>query len=415
MALIDLRCDGVSKRYRRTTPRKTAGLGALAGFVEGFRTRVDDFWAVRDVSFEVARGDTLGLVGRNGAGKSTMLKLLGGITGPTEGEITLVGKLSAMIEVGSGFHPELTGRENVFLSGAILGMRRREIAARLDSIADFSGVAAFLDMPVKHYSSGMYVRLGFAIAAHLEPDILLVDEVLAVGDAEFQARCIGRIQELKRNGTTMLLVSHDLGAIEQLADHAVLLDRGRVTATGRPHEVMTAYQRLVSGPNALPAGETGEAEPGTAAPGVRVVRLTLQDLAGTPLLTAQTGGPLVASVALAFRSRVGAVIRLSFYDFETGALATECVGDVDELGPSGGEVELRFVIPELLLAPGTYTLGVTAMLRGDDQPVAWRFGRTTLYVQGKTRSGGVFAQPYDCHVVPASEAHGGPQSSRRAS
>ena len=165
--------------------------------VETFWEPAEDFWALEDVTFEVARGETLGVVGRNGAGKSTLLKLLGGITTPTEGEITIVGKLSALIEVGSGFHPELTGRENVFLSGAILGMRRRDIAARLDSIAEFSGVSAFLDVPVKFYSSGMYVRLGFAIAAHLEPDILLVDEVLAVGDSEFQTRCLTRIEELE--------------------------------------------------------------------------------------------------------------------------------------------------------------------------------------------------------------------------
>src|SRR5215203_572065 len=212
MTEIDIRCEQVSKRYyvRR---RRQPGSASLAGLF-GSRTPDQEFWALRDVGFQVGRGETLGIVGRNGAGKSTLLKLLGGITAPTQGLITLAGKISAMIEVGSGFHPELSGRENVFLSGAILGMRRRDIASRLDSIADFSGVAAFLDTPVKFYSSGMYVRLGFAIAAHLEPEILLVDEVLAVGDAEFQARCLQRMQDLKRRGTTMIIVSHDLGAVE---------------------------------------------------------------------------------------------------------------------------------------------------------------------------------------------------------
>src|SRR6187397_2212659 len=174
----------------------------------------DEFWAVRDVSFDVTRGETLGIIGHNGAGKSTLLKLLSRITAPTEGTITLEGRLAALIEVGSGFHPELTGRENIFLSGSVLGMRRREIAAKLDRIIEFSGVGTFIDTPVKWYSSGMYVRLGFAVAAHLEADILLVDEVLAVGDAEFQVKCLQRIQELRDRGVTSLFISHDLTAVE---------------------------------------------------------------------------------------------------------------------------------------------------------------------------------------------------------
>ncbi len=166
--------------------------------------------AAQRSSFEVARGSSIGVIGRNGAGKTTLLKLLAGITAPTRGRIVIEGRVAALIEVGSGFHPELTGRENVFLSGAILGMRRREIAAKLDRIVDFAGVERFIDTPVKWYSSGMYVRLGFAVAAHLEPDVLLVDEVLAVGDAEFQVKCLERIQQLQAQGTTNLFISHDL-------------------------------------------------------------------------------------------------------------------------------------------------------------------------------------------------------------
>src|SRR5918992_1380165 len=192
--MIDVSCRGVSKRYTiHNAPRGRA-----------------EFWALRDVSFDVQRGEAIGVIGANGAGKSTLLKVLASITAPTTGEIIIRGRLSALIEVGSGFHPELTGRENVFLCGAILGMRRREIDAKLDSIAEFAGLRPFLDVPVKRYSSGMYVRLGFSIAAHLEPDILLLDEVLAVGDAAFQAKCLQRITELKKGGTTMLFISHDL-------------------------------------------------------------------------------------------------------------------------------------------------------------------------------------------------------------
>jgi lipopolysaccharide transport system ATP-binding protein len=397
-----VRCERVSKRYRLRQRRKPAS-GGLRARLTGGTTIQTDFWALQDVSFEVARGETLGVVGRNGAGKSTLLKLLGGITAPTEGEITLTGRLAAMIEVGSGFHPELTGRENVFLSGAILGMRRREIAARLDSIADFSGVAAFLDTPVKFYSSGMYVRLGFAIAAHLHADILLVDEVLAVGDAEFQARCMQRMQELKRNGTTMLLVSHDLGAIEQLSDQSIMIDGGRVTVTGSPHDVVSRYQRLVSGPDALPTTELSADE--TSSAQVSVTALTIHGADGGALVAAVTGEPLEVRVTLRCRTLGAIIVRLSFYDFDKGTLLTECLATLDPLAGSAserGEVVLHFLMPGLLLGPGTYTLGVTATLEGAPKPVAWRFGRTTLYVHAGEHAqlaGGVFTQPFRCRVT----------------
>src|SRR5262249_50165107 len=207
--MIDLKFANVSKRYfiqprinsnHGNNPTKLGRIFPYSGLQE--------FWALRDVSFEVHRGDALGIIGCNGAGKSTILKLLSRVSTPTHGEILINGRLSALIEVGSGFHPELTGRENIYLSGSILGMRRREITAKLDSIVEFSGIKAFIDTPVKRYSSGMYVRLGFAIAAHLNPDILLLDEVLAVGDASFQIKCLDRIRHLQSSGTTIIFVSH---------------------------------------------------------------------------------------------------------------------------------------------------------------------------------------------------------------
>jgi lipopolysaccharide transport system ATP-binding protein len=193
------------------------------------------------VSFEVNRGEALGIIGPNGAGKSTILKLLSNITTQTAGEITIKGSLSALIEVGSGFHPELTGRENIYLSGLILGMRRRQISQKLDSIVDFAGVSHFIDTPVKRYSSGMYVRLGFSIAAHLEADILLLDEVLAVGDAAFQAKCLKRIDDLKEDGKTIVFISHDLSSVERICDRALLLERGEVAVGGSPQDVIKAY------------------------------------------------------------------------------------------------------------------------------------------------------------------------------
>ncbi len=201
-----------------------------------------EFWALRDVSFEIARGEVVGIIGRNGAGKSTLLKVLSRITEPTEGRISLQGRVASLLEVGTGFHPELTGRENVYLNGAILGMQRAEIKAKFDEIVAFAEVEKFLDTPVKRYSSGMYVRLAFSVAAHLEPEILVVDEVLAVGDAEFQKKCLGKMQDVALGaGRTVLFVSHNMGAITQLCNKAIYLDQGRVIRQGEVNEVTTYY------------------------------------------------------------------------------------------------------------------------------------------------------------------------------
>ncbi|MDQ3275316.1 MAG: ABC transporter ATP-binding protein [Actinomycetota bacterium] len=207
----------------------------------GRRTSTEQFWAIRDLDVEVEQGQVLGLIGRNGAGKSTFLKLISGITPPTTGRLELFGRVGSLLEVGTGFHPELTGRENVYLNGSILGMRRREIARQFDQIVEFAGVERFLDTPVKRYSSGMYVRLAFAVAAHIDTEILLVDEVLAVGDAEFQRKCLGKMGEVASAGRTVLLVSHNLGIIEELAGRAIYLAHGRIAADGAPSEVVATY------------------------------------------------------------------------------------------------------------------------------------------------------------------------------
>ena len=201
----------------------------------------EDFWALRDVSFEVATGEVVGIIGRNGAGKSTLLKVLSRITEPTEGRLTLHGGVASLLEVGTGFHPELTGRENIFLNGAILGMTRVEIVRKFDDIVAFAGVERFLDTPVKRYSSGMYVRLAFAVAAHLEPEILIVDEVLAVGDAEFQKKCLGKMQEVSRGGRTVLFVSHNMSAIQALCTRVIVLQGGQVVADGDPDASIAKY------------------------------------------------------------------------------------------------------------------------------------------------------------------------------
>lgn len=200
-----------------------------------------DFWALRDISFKVEHGEVLGIIGHNGAGKSTLLKILSRITKPTKGEIHIKGRVGSLLEIGTGFHPDLTGRENIFLNGSILGMTRVEIQAKFDEIVEFAGIEEFIDTPIKHYSSGMGVRLGFAVAAHLEPDILIVDEVLAVGDAEFQRKCLQKMGSVSREGRTVLFVSHNMSAIENLCTRAILLEKGQIKYVGETSDVVSTY------------------------------------------------------------------------------------------------------------------------------------------------------------------------------
>jgi lipopolysaccharide transport system ATP-binding protein len=208
---------------------------------KGFKLSQEEFWALKDVSFEIKQGDRVGIIGRNGAGKSTLLKILSRITEPTNGRIGINGRIASLLEVGTGFHPELTGRENIFLNGAVLGMSRVEIQRKFDEIVNFAEVEKFLDTPVKRYSSGMYVRLAFAVAAHLEPEILIVDEVLAVGDAQFQKKCLNKMGEVASEGRTILFVSHNVGAISTLCDKAVFLEKGRVREIGSVEKITTTY------------------------------------------------------------------------------------------------------------------------------------------------------------------------------
>ncbi len=240
-----IRAENLGKKYvlgsQRSTDLRHAVTQTLRRAVSP-AIRGEDFWALADVSFEVKRGDVIGIVGRNGAGKSTLLKILSRITAPTTGRFEIDGRVSSLLEVGTGFHMELTGRENIFLNGTILGMRRAEIRNKFDEIVSFSGVEAFLDTAVKHYSSGMRVRLAFSVAAHLEPEILIIDEVLAVGDAEFQRKCLGKMNEVsKEKGRTILFVSHNLAAVEHLCSRGLLLDRGTMVVAGDVSSVVDRY------------------------------------------------------------------------------------------------------------------------------------------------------------------------------
>jgi lipopolysaccharide transport system ATP-binding protein len=392
MSLIDVRLEDVWKQYRLGAGRKA-----------------DAFWALRAIDLEVPRGASVGVIGRNGAGKSTLFKLLAGITAPTRGRIVIEGRLAALIEVGSGFHPELTGRENVFLSGAILGMRRREIAANLDRIVTFAGVERFVDTPVKRYSSGMYVRLGFAIAAHLEPDVLLVDEVLAVGDAEFQVKCLERIDELKARGTTNLFISHDLSAVERLCDRAILLEGGAIVESGPPSAVVASYHRRLTA-----AGFAPDRPAGTLKTGVALTNLTVHDPEQPRSLSLGTGKPVhVAIRYAATRTLTDVEFELRYYSADgTTCLAAPRTGERGarlQLEPPGGAVE--FVCDALPLHPGAYYLGAIVRDVSTSKVLAWWDGETRVYVESGTIAAGQLYIPHRWRHIHGDEVSAAPPAS----
>ena len=247
MSNYSIKVENLSKKFELGV----IGTGTLYHTIWGYLEKlkrgksnqqaIQEFWALKDINFELAQGDVVGIVGKNGAGKSTLLKVLSRITEPTKGRITINGRVASLLEVGTGFHSELTGRENIFLNGSILGMRKSEIKSKFDEIVAFSGVEKFLDTPVKRYSSGMYVRLAFAVAAHLEPEILIIDEVLSVGDAEFQKKCIGKMSEVSKQGRTVLFVSHNMEAVNTLCEKAILIEKGQVIQQGTAREIVDLY------------------------------------------------------------------------------------------------------------------------------------------------------------------------------
>ena len=381
----DLLFDRVSKRYLvKREIDDDATRHPWIRKLNALRRRKELFWALNDVSFSVERGETVGIIGHNGAGKSTILKLLANITSPSSGQITINGRLSALIEVGSGFHPELTGRENIFLNGAILGMRRAEIAEKLDSIVDFAGVRAFLDVPVKRFSSGMYVRLGFSIASHLDPDILLLDEVLAVGDAAFQEKCLSRIEALRRAGTTIVFISHDLAAVERICDRVILLRRGEVAATGSPRDVITEYQQQIE-PSRINTMKTAVEDD-------RVVidSLSFRAPDGTRPAVFHSGDPLVAHIEFDAHEPVEDAVFEIFV--RTGDLTEICQLTTETSGAPidlpRGPGTLRFDCRELGLQPGMYHANVCVKERMAPEAINWQYHAATLRVDpGKVTRG----------------------------
>jgi len=396
--MIDLQLNDVSKRYR--IRRDVDGNGSLVRKLLSIRKRREDFWALKDVSFEVERAEALGIIGHNGAGKSTILKLLSRITTPTGGEIMINGRLSALIEVGSGFHPELTGRENVYLNGSILGMRRREINQKLDSIVEFAELRQFIDTPVKRYSSGMYVRLGFSIAAHLDPDVLLLDEVLAVGDASFQRKCIERITELKKNGTTIVFISHDLRAVQQLCDRVILLKKGQIEANGDPAETIALYQSLSSQLSERTAGGIGQKPTGEAV----VTSLTFYDENDNECLTFETGKPLKAVLNYRVDKPLADVIfEVQFYSQEgrlQSFFSSETLGRSIDVEP--GEGSIVFDCSSVGLGPGMYFIDTGIRHRhapyGID--IDWRRRCLAVRIDYDRHLRDTFYMPYICRHSP---------------
>ncbi len=364
--------ENLGKRYRIGQYRAAYGTlrDSLARGVKRLasghpRHHREEIWALEGVSFRVEEGEVLGVIGKNGAGKSTLLKLLTRITAPTEGRAEIRGRVGSLLEVGTGFHPELTGRENVFLNGAVLGMKRREIGRKFDDIVEFSGIGKFIDTPVKRYSSGMYVRLAFSVAAHLEPEILLVDEVLAVGDVEFQRRCLGRMEEYGSSGRTVLFVSHNMPAVARLCDRVILLTGGRLVLDGPASEVVAHYLQMESGSGSEETWPDLASAPGDDLVRLRSVRVLAED--GRLLDAADVRRPVGVEIAFEVLRRGQPVFpKIKLVDNQ-GDVAFNALDTRDRwTEPAAvGEHVATAWIPGNLLSEGLYTVDVSVCSIGD--------------------------------------------------
>ncbi len=317
----------------------------------------NEFWALKNINFELRKGEVLGIIGKNGAGKSTLLKILSQITPPTTGEIRLKGRVGSLLEVGTGFHPELTGRENIFLNGAILGMRKKEIEQKFDEIVEFSGVEKFLDMPVKRYSSGMYVRLAFAVAAHLEPEILIVDEVLAVGDVEFQKKCLGKMEDItKKEGRTVLFVSHNMGAIRNLCNRCILLDDGKIIKDGPTNEVISEYMAINTTTSNVVVNKKQHIKGDLS---VEIKRISVKGFDNNSSTSFLIGEEIFFSIDYEVqKADRGTSFWIIFYDTEGKALISSFQKDVGIINPDCGKHRININFPNLGLLPGKYLVSV---------------------------------------------------------
>jgi ABC-type polysaccharide/polyol phosphate transport system ATPase subunit len=439
-AAIDL--ANVSKVYRRYSGRQFATLKSalLQRSILRDLQPNEIFPALTDVSFSVPKGSTYGVIGRNGSGKSTALKLVAGITKPTSGSVRVEGRISALIELGAGFHPEISGRENVFINGIMLGLTRREVEARFDEIVDFAELREFIDAPVKTYSSGMYMRLGFAVAIHVDPDVLLVDEVLAVGDEGFTHKCLDKFSEFRRRGKTILLVTHSLGLVQRFCDEAVWLDGGRVSGTGDPRRVVDGYLAAVEhGEEALLATATAKAVSAVSAPGeshtpppmdtpaappaarpegelrdmfqavegrwgsreIEITDVTLLDRDRQPSFVFHTGDPVAVELRVkAHAPATDFVFGISLFNAE----GVCCYGTntfIEEMDPEAleGDATVTFSIDSLELVEGTYKLDV-AVHTVEGYPYDYHRLLYTFRVKSRTPDVGIYRPRHHWHFSP---------------
>jgi lipopolysaccharide transport system ATP-binding protein len=396
MSIPIIKAEQLSKRYLLSTKKnepymalrdiitekcESAGRKLLHPFSHknslGFGNK-EEFWALQNISFEIQKGDRVGIIGRNGAGKSTLLKILSRITEPTRGRVELNGRVASLLEVGTGFHPELTGRENIFLNGAIMGMARAEIRSKFDEIVAFAEVDKFLDTPVKRYSSGMYVRLAFAVAAHLEPEILVVDEVLAVGDAQFQKKCLGKMEEVSEKGRTVLFVSHNMGAIARLCSQCLWLSSGSLLEIGNSSEVIRNYICDGSSDTSEKIWDTGE-EPGDNCIKLKKVRI-FQDPDGSSAsmeISKLTIIEVEIDVLLEL-PELTLSLKITNLDGQT-ILHSANVTNNETFAPTRGKWYVRCSLPRFLFNLGTYALSLSAdiphqrILFQEENLLTWKF------------------------------------------
>ncbi|NBB29294.1 ABC transporter ATP-binding protein [Cellulophaga sp. BC115SP] len=368
-------------------------------FTKGEEDEVEheDFWALKDVSFKIEQGDRVGVVGSNGAGKSTLLKVLSRITEPTQGKITIKGRVASLLEVGTGFHPELSGRENIFLNGAILGMKRDEIKKHFDAIVDFAGVEKFLDTPVKRYSSGMYVRLGFAISAHLEPEIMIVDEVLAVGDADFQRKCLGKMKDASTSGRTILFVSHNLTAVQGLCNKAMYMQKGQLIQMGETNLIMSNYLSQIQKTDLQVTYSNQNEAPGNDRVRLKSVKLVPNYLDNQNHLDVRTS----------FK------IQIEFWNFmdqanlnislHVNSLTGECIFNIGtpSIKFEKGIISAECEIPSDFLNDGSYSLSF--MIVKDTASVIYNFEEALIFEIEDYREGTVWYGKWPGYVRPKIE------------
>lgn len=363
-----IKVENIGKKYvlRKEGARSYTTLTDSLSSVFKAKGSKEEFWALQNLNFEINQGERVGIIGRNGAGKSTLLKVLSRIVKPTTGRVELRGRIASLLEVGTGFHPELSGRENIFLNGSILGMSKAEIKSKFDEIVAFSEVEKFLDTPVKRYSSGMYVRLAFAVAAHLEPEILIVDEVLAVGDAEFQRKCLGKMKDVAGSGRTVILVSHNMAAVQHLCERALYLRNGNLIESGPAEQVIGTYMRAAQGPA---AANLAIREDRSGNGKVRFNSLALRDAKGNAVsaLTCGQEGRIALQLNNPGKSTInGLMISLGIDDHlgnRIVLLSSEVTGQITNV--SGDNVNVNVIIPRLPLKQGTYGLTLFASSNGE--------------------------------------------------